>query len=253
MELRTGVSVFACGADYTQPSVTRASVHGMNAPPERLGPWRKLGIEYTICGARHLCHLDDIVDADDVRAVEDARGHRCGRSPDTLFRRCGLAATSQSRAKEALARCAYEQWKTELRQLRQLKQDFVVLREALAEADAGVEDDLRFRDTGFERHSDGTAKALQDVLHHVPCEWPFLHRARLASHVHQDQRDAMTCGDFGNARIAFQSGDVIDDFRAGVERGLRDLGLLRVNGDGDFQKSAQAAEHGEESSPFFFC
>ena len=130
-------------------------------------------------------------------------------------------------------------------------QDLVVLREALAETDAGVEDDLRFRDTGFACNVDGTAQASQDVFHHIASERPLLHGARFAAQVHQNKRNAMTRGDFGNARIAFQGGDVIDDFRAGVERGLRDFGFLRVNGNGNFQESAQAAEHGEEPSPFF--
>src|SRR6266849_196863 len=95
MESGTGVSVFACGADYTQRFAIRASVRQISVAPQRLVPWRKLGIEYAIGRARHLRHLGDVVDADDVRAVEDARGHRCGRSPNTLFRRSGLPSRAR--------------------------------------------------------------------------------------------------------------------------------------------------------------
>src|SRR5216684_3120276 len=108
VESATGVSQFACGADYTQPSAIRAFVRQMLAVPRRLVLRRKPRIENAVGGARHLHHLCDIVDADDMHAVEDARRHRSSRAPDTLFRRCGLAVTRQSRAKEALARRAYE-------------------------------------------------------------------------------------------------------------------------------------------------
>src|SRR6266481_9691504 len=117
MESGTDVSVFACGADYTQRFTIRASVRQIRVAPQRLVPWRKLGIEYAIGRARHLRHLGDLVDADDVRTVEDARRNRRGRSPDAFFGGRGLAIARQSRSKEALARCANHQRMAELGQL----------------------------------------------------------------------------------------------------------------------------------------
>src|SRR6267142_1768964 len=103
MESDTGALQFACGADYIQRGAIRASAPQIIAASQTLVLWRKTGIENAIGRARHSRHLSDVVDADDVRAIQDARRHRRGGSPDTPFRWCGLAVTRQSRAKKCLA------------------------------------------------------------------------------------------------------------------------------------------------------
>src|SRR5713226_10362252 len=103
-----------------------------------------------------------------MRPDQDARSNRCGRAPDALFRWRRLAVPSQCRAKEALARSAYQQRIAKLRQLRKLLQQFVILREAFAEADARIEDDLRFRDAGLSRGGHGPAQPLNYIFHDVP-------------------------------------------------------------------------------------
>ena len=99
-------------------------------------------IDNAISDARNLHHFFHVVHAHNVRPLQDARGNRCGRAPDAIFRGSGLAVPGQGRAKKAFARSSHEQRITELRQLRELLQYFVILREAFAEADSRIEDDL---------------------------------------------------------------------------------------------------------------
>src|SRR5258708_32903118 len=112
-----------------------------------------------------------------------------------------FAVPSQCRAKEALARSAHQQRIAKLRELRKLLQQFVILREAFAEADARIEDDLRFRDASLSRDGHGPAQPLNDIFHDIPRKSSRLHRSRLSTHVHQDERHAMARGDLGNLRV----------------------------------------------------
>src|SRR5260370_37447071 len=76
-----------------------------------------LRVEKAICHARHLHHLRDIVDADDMRPVQNARGNRCGRAPDALFRWGRFSVPRQRCAEESLARSTHQKWVAELCQL----------------------------------------------------------------------------------------------------------------------------------------
>jgi hypothetical protein len=113
------------------------------------------GICEAIGDAGDLHHFGDIVHADDVGAREDARGHSGGGAPDALFGRSRFAVMGESCSEEAFAGCAHEQGIPEFREPRKFFEQLVILREAFAEADAGIEDDLGFRDTRFARDGDG--------------------------------------------------------------------------------------------------
>ena len=99
-------------------------------------------IDNAISDARNLHHFFHVVHAHNVRPVQNACRNRCGGSPDALFRGGQFAVPGQGRAQKAFARSPYQQWITELRELRELLQYFVILREALAEADPRIEDNL---------------------------------------------------------------------------------------------------------------
>src|SRR5438552_18411430 len=92
-----------CQRRIIQKNVLRAS-RGWNSP--RLVVWPLFWIKEAIGDARDLHHFADVVNADDVRPIQDARGNCRGGAPDTLFRRRGLALPGQCRAKEALPRSA---------------------------------------------------------------------------------------------------------------------------------------------------
>ena len=70
----------------------------------------------------------------------------------------------------------------------------------------------------------------------------FLHRARLAAHVHDDHPGAGTRDDVEHAGIA-PGGDVVDDGGAGVERGRGDGRLPRIDADRDPRGRRQAFDH----------
>src|SRR6185437_14448470 len=91
-----------------------------------------------------LDHFGDVVDADDVRATQNARRDCGGGPPDALF--CCDAAERVTN--ECLSRRAHEQRTAKAREFRQARKQFEVLRVVLAEANSGVEDDLRFCDSG---------------------------------------------------------------------------------------------------------
>ena len=46
---------------------------------------REFWINQTISHARHVYHFGHVVNADNVRSVQDARGNRCGGPPNALF------------------------------------------------------------------------------------------------------------------------------------------------------------------------
>src|SRR5260370_2756254 len=62
----------------------------------------------------------------------------------------------------------------------------------------------------------------------------------------------MARGNLGDARVAFQAGDVVDDFGARGNGGFRDFKFLRVDRDGNFQAASKALQHGQDARQLFF-
>src|SRR6266567_4043192 len=211
-----------------------------------------LRVKKAIRDARHLHHLGNIVHADDVRPVQDARRNRCGGTPDALFRWSRFPVPCQCCPEESFARGTHQERIAELCQLRQLLQHFVILREALAEPDARVKDDLRFCNPGFARRLHGLTQPSHDIFHDVPRKSSLLHGSRLPAHMHQDERHAAARANLGDARVSLQSGNIIDDLRAGVECGLRDVRFLRVDGNWNLQRPTKSTQHRQHAGQLFF-
>ena len=89
-------------------------------------------------------------------------------------------------------------------------------------------------------------------MDHIARERPFLHGARNAANVHQDERQLVFSRDFGGARIAPQTGDVVHHLRPRGGCGLGNFRLLRVNGDGNAQLDAESFEDRQDAAQFFF-
>ena len=81
------------------------------------------------------------MNADDVGALQDARCNGGGGAVCSLV----FGDASERAADEAFARWADEKWKAEAREFRKAGDQLVILGEAFAEADAWIEDELRFR------------------------------------------------------------------------------------------------------------
>ena len=131
-------------------------------------------------------------------------------------------------------------------------ENLIVLPARLAEAQAGIEDELRPVHPGGEGAADGGSKAVSERTPNVPSEGFALHRLGSAARVHQDQRRAVPARDFREARFKTQATDVIQNIRAGVESLLSNLCLGRINGDGDAtQLPPQAADDRQHASKLF--
>jgi len=63
--------------------------------------------------------------------------------------------------------------------------------------------------------------------------------------MHQDERHAAARGDFRNPGIVPQPGNVIDNLRAGIQRGLRHFGLLRVDRNRNLEQPAKPPRTGK--------
>jgi len=215
-------------------------------------PASEVGINEAVGDTNDLDHFGDIVDAYDVRAVENGHSDCGGGAPNAVLRWSGFSVAGESCAEKALARSADEQRVAELGQTGKLFEQFVILREALAEADAGIKDDLRFEDASLACNRDGFAQTANHVPQNVPREFAFLHGARLTAHVHHDEGHTAARSDFGNTRIILQPGNIVNDFRARVECRFGHFKLLRVDGDRDFQPVTKAVQNRKDAREFFF-
>lgn len=115
----------------------------------RLTSAQPLRVKYTIGDAGDLNHFGHVVNADDVRAAENACRYSGGCAPDAFVGRSGLAVLREGRAEKTFARSAHEEGVAKPGELWELLQQLVVLREILAKADSRIEHDLRFRHAGF--------------------------------------------------------------------------------------------------------
>ena len=105
---------------------------------------------------------------------------------------------------------------------------------ALAEADAGIEDDVAVGDAG--PAGDGE-RALEEALHVVDDVDRRIDRLAV---VHDDHRHAGLAGDRRHVRIALQAPDVVDDRGARSEREAGGRGLVGVDRDRHPQAAARA-------------
>src|SRR5713101_3126579 len=121
-------------------------------------------VEHAIRDPRDLNHLHDIVNPDDTRPAENAGSDGGGRAPEALFGRSRLAVSCECGAEKTLARRTHKQRIAQLRESRKFLEQFVILQKTLAKADAGVEDELRFRNARLACDSHSFAQTLHDVL-----------------------------------------------------------------------------------------
>ena len=136
------------------------------------------------CDGKGLHVLAHVMDAEDRRAalVGERRERHSGR--DRARQRFFVA---QEPAEEALARGTHQHGPPERDDLVQAGEQLEVVLHGLAEADPGVEADSFLVDAGLGRELE---TLLQEGLHlgdDVVVARIFLHRARLAEHVHQAQ------------------------------------------------------------------
>ena len=142
------------------------------------------------------------MDADDVSAAEDRGCHRCRRPFQTLVDR-----QVEDPADEGFPRGADQQCPVERLQLCKPPEDDQVLFAGLAEADAWVHDHSLRRYAGSFGNCNRPLERGDE----------FGHQVRVLSAVlvvHDDQPEAFSGGQAGQARRALEAPDVVDDGRA---------------------------------------
>lgn len=101
--------------------------------------------------------------------------------------------------------------------------------DGLAEADAGIKHDPLARHARGERHVHPFGEERAHVIDDVVVVRVVLHRPRLTTHVHETHVAPAVGHERRHVGVA-QSGDVVDERRARVERRLGHDGLHRVHG-----------------------
>ena len=115
----------------------------------------------------------------------------------------------------------------------------------LAEADAGIEADPLLRDPRRDREREPLLEEGRDLGGDIVVARLRLHRPRLALHVHETEIRAGVRDDARELGIAAQCGHVVDEDRAALERGARDLRLRRV--DRERNLAAEPLEDGDDA------
>src|SRR6202044_2571741 len=97
---------------------------------------------HAIANARDLHHFRNVMRATDVRSTQNTRCDGCRRAPDSFFRWGRFPVAGERRPEKSFARSAHKQRIAERSKLRQLLQQFVVLRVTLPEANPRIQDTL---------------------------------------------------------------------------------------------------------------
>ena len=87
------------------------------------------------------------------------------------------------------------------------------------------------RHAGAGRKRDALAQFVEHFVDHVVIVRLPVHVARTPARVHQDQRRAARGHDLAERRFVAQAADVVDDGRAGAERGIGHRRLVGVDRD----------------------
>ena len=172
-----------------------------------------------------------VVDAQDRRAALEGGDGRRDARPEQVV---GAGQTAQG----ALAREADEHRPPERDQHVEPAHELEVVRDRLAEADAGVEADPLLGDALRDREREPLLEERRDLGRDVVVARLRLHRPRLALHVHEAEVRAGVGDDSRELGVAAQSRDVVDEDRAALERGPRDGRLRGVDRDREARRRA---------------
>ena len=167
--------------------------------------------------------LGDVVQPHDVGASVGAQHRGRERAPQVALVEPGRVR------RELLVRARREQRGSERAQTRQRRDQRDVARGVLAEPEARVEQERVLRDPGREGLLPSRAQLGLDLVDRDGVA-PRAVRARLAAVVRADEPGAAPRGDAGQLGIP-EAGVVVDEHRAGGERGVGDLGAVGVDRD----------------------
>jgi hypothetical protein len=182
----------------------------------------------------------DVVDAEDVGSGEDGGyigglgGDGAGLWGDGLAGVGGVFVEGgDGLAEEAFTGDAAEDGQVELVEVGEVAQEGVVLEAELAEAEAGIENDLVGGDAGGVGEREGVAQAGEDEGEDLFGRerregGPVL---RAAAGVHQDGAALEAADGAGHGWVPEEAADVVDDLGAGFDGAAGGGGVVGVDGE----------------------
>lgn len=133
----------------------------------------------------------------------------------------------------------------------EIAQQGQVVIERFTEPDARVVAEGGWVDAGGREFGVASGEPCGDFLDDIAIARSLLHGLRIALHVHDDDA-AAACGAEGwHGGIGGEAADVVDDFGAGIERGLGDGSLHGVDGNESVPFVAQGADDWNGAVDFF--
>ncbi len=178
--------------------------------------------------AQGVVVFTDVMNAENIRTLHAAIAGEGHGGPRAIFHRRG----AEHFADEALARDAEDERSPADPHGIKVPDQGKIVRHGFSKADSGVEREAHGVDSARYGRIKNLSKKFPDFRRDIAVSRRVLHRLRLALHVHRDGPRAELPHHFAHRRIA-QSGHVIDDRRAALERGAGDGGFAGVDGDDD--------------------
>ena len=120
--------------------------------------------------------------------------------------------------------------------------------QALAEPQSGIEHHVFSGHARLRQSLQSLAEEFIHRLHHVVVVRVLLHRLRGALHVHRDVACARRGDRAPHLGVRAMGGDVVDQTRAGVQRGAGHGGFHRVDRDRRFDLLNQRPDDGQHPS-----
>jgi hypothetical protein len=179
-------------------------------------------------------HFRHIVDAHHVGAGEDGGRYACGGS-ELRFEFRGSRGSQ-----EGFARGTDEDRVFQPGEVGKTGQDLGVLFLALAEAQAGVENDGEAVDAGAAGAADRGVEILGDGKHHVGDGTQFAPGFGGAAHVVEDKAGIVLYDGLGKERVPGEATGIVDDFGAVFHGEFGDFGLVGIDRDGDAKFAFEA-------------
>ena len=183
-----------------------------------------------------------------MRAAEDGGGDR-GRGRPVPRGEVDLAARQRSSQKR-LAGGPDHYRTTELGELVKTRKHLEAVRGFLREAKTGVHQHVLLGNarTGGKGHA--LAHLVQDLVDHLGVDRLLIHVTRATPRVHQHDGHAVPGNDCGQIGLVSQTADVVDERRAGRERGIGCRGFVGVHRDRHLNARGQCLDYGEHAAAF---
>lgn len=178
-------------------------------------------------------HFSDIVNANNARPsfdADDGAGRGSSQPLSFIVAPGGDESFIQRAFDEGFPRSSEQDRQAEFsHQTIQTIDKLKILPGSFAEADARIENYSQLRNTALPGLFDGPAQTTDDFGKNVFGKGQFLHGFGCAAQMHQHQTRAGFRRQIRQPRIESQSTDVVDDFRAALNRAARDLQFGGIN------------------------